>query len=62
VQVERGQLEDAAKNLRLVLELDPENAGRPLIAFYLRQLTGEEIDELPPSESVPILFADEPPA
>lgn len=60
VQLERGQFDEAAKTFRTVLEIDPEISSRPLVAYYLQLLTGADIDFLPPSESIPILFEPEP--
>jgi tetratricopeptide (TPR) repeat protein len=61
-QLEAGQLPKAIQSLRKALEKNPESADRRLIVFYLSQLTGEEYDILPPSESVPVLFEPEPAA
>lgn len=58
--VEGGLCSDAANVLRELVEADPEAQIRPLVALYLRQLTGELIPELPDSEVVPILIQDGP--
>lgn len=60
VELEAGGLEKAQRNFRALLKANPESPARPLAAVYLYQLTGEEIDPLPPSERIPILFEDEP--
>jgi tetratricopeptide (TPR) repeat protein len=52
--LEAGNNKDAEKNLRQILNHTPETPLRPLIRFYLFQLTGEAIDMLPPSERIPI--------
>ncbi|MFN0054444.1 MAG: hypothetical protein ACKV0T_19890 [Planctomycetales bacterium] len=56
--LEEGQLAQAEESFRAALHSFPETANRPLIAYYLYELTGtEEIDILPPSETIPALFA-----
>lgn len=62
VELEAGGLEKAQRNFRAMLQANPETPARPLAAFYLQQITGEEIDPLPPSERIPILFEEEPDA
>jgi tetratricopeptide (TPR) repeat protein len=61
VALESGQLALAEETLRRALATDPETASRPLAAYYLYELTGKtDVDLLPPSEQIPILFAPEP--
>lgn len=58
--VEEGQLAKAEEQFAAALASDPETAARRLIAFYLAELTGEEVVEpFPPSERIPALFAPE---
>lgn len=61
VLLEAGQLKMAEESFRDVLTAEPETPYRPLVAYYLYQLTGkDDVDLLPPSEMIPILFAPEP--
>ncbi|MCA9067736.1 MAG: hypothetical protein KDA84_02355, partial [Planctomycetaceae bacterium] len=62
-QVELGQSEKAVERFKQLLEVDPNSRYRPLAAFYIRALTGEIIDEIPPSAYVPVwdgMFAPDP--
>ncbi len=52
--LEAGNNKDAENILRQILNHTPETPLRPLIRFYLFQLTGDAIDMLPPSERIPI--------
>jgi tetratricopeptide (TPR) repeat protein len=62
-QLERGVLTQSQQLLEESLAADPETPARPLIAYYLQQLTGENrVEPFPPSETVPGLFAPEPDA
>jgi tetratricopeptide (TPR) repeat protein len=58
--IEAGFCSDATAVLQQLLEADPETQIRPLVALYLRLLTGELIPEFPESEVVPILIQDGP--
>jgi tetratricopeptide (TPR) repeat protein len=62
IHVEQGMLGTAARSLRSALESHPNTAARPMLAYYLYLLTGEEIDVLPPMESIPVLFEEDDPA
>jgi tetratricopeptide (TPR) repeat protein len=61
-RLEAGQLEMARENFRSVLVTSPDTLNRPLVAFYLRQLSDgkEEIDLWSPSDRVIELFEPEP--
>lgn len=59
IYLEAGQIKRATDAFKLVLQQMPEHPDRPLIAFYLERLTGKWVDYFPPSERVPIEFADE---
>ncbi|MGQ0634202.1 MAG: tetratricopeptide repeat protein [Planctomycetaceae bacterium] len=59
-QLERGALTQAQQLFEEALEADPETRARPLIAYYLRQLTGtDQVDPLFPSQTIPGLIAPE---
>lgn len=60
--VEEGQNRLAEQYFRDALTANPETVHRPLIAYYIRELTGgkDSIDSFPPSERVFELFAPEP--
>jgi tetratricopeptide (TPR) repeat protein len=62
VRLEEGQLELARELFRSVLTTSPDTLNRPLVAFYLRQLSDEkeEIDLWSPSDRVAELFEPEP--
>ncbi|MGE5195627.1 MAG: tetratricopeptide repeat protein [Deltaproteobacteria bacterium] len=64
VHLEEGQVELAEAFFRDVLATAPDTVNRPLVAFYLRELTDgkEEIDGWPPSDRIIELFAPEPDA
>jgi tetratricopeptide (TPR) repeat protein len=49
IRLEMGRPEDAAKTFRKALETGPNQGTRPVIAFYLKQITGEDLDPLIPS-------------
>ncbi|RMG41808.1 MAG: hypothetical protein D6725_00795, partial [Planctomycetota bacterium] len=51
--LESRQLQSATLALQRVLEVDPETPLRPLVAFYLTQLTGQTVDPQPPSARIP---------
>jgi len=60
--LETARNKDATNALREAIEVEPATGLRPLIRFYLRQLTGELIDAAPPSDRIPVnsrMFADE---
>lgn len=62
-RAELGQSEKAAEAFKQILEIDPDSRYRPLAVFYIRALTGENVDLLPPSEYVPVwdeMFAPGP--
>jgi len=59
IELEAGRREDSIATFRRALERDPETSDRPLVSYYLTMLTGEQIDPLPPSERIPILFEAE---
>jgi hypothetical protein len=46
-QIEWGALDDATLSIRHALELNPMSPVRPLLRFYLENLTGEQIDLKP---------------
>ncbi|MCH7477917.1 MAG: hypothetical protein IIA14_07430 [SAR324 cluster bacterium] len=52
--LETGQNKRAAEAFRQVLKIDPATRYRPLVGFYLFQLTGKEIEILPPSQRFPM--------
>jgi hypothetical protein len=60
-RLEEGQLEMARELFRSVLTTSPDTLNRPLVAFYLRQLSDgkEETDLWPPSDRVIELFEPE---
>ena len=60
VEMEGGERQKAIRNFRDLLRTNPETPARPLAVHYMKQLTGEEIDPLPPSERIPVLFEPEP--
>ena len=47
VNLEMGEPLEAAKHFRQSLQLAPDNPYRPLIAYYLEQITGEKIEPRP---------------
>jgi tetratricopeptide (TPR) repeat protein len=61
-RLEEGQLELARELFRSVLATSPDTLNRPLIAFYLHQLSDgkEEIEIWSPSDRVTELFEPEP--
>lgn len=59
IELEQGQVGKAAKTLRSALENNPNTAARMMIGYYLYMMTGEEIDELPPAETIPLLFEED---
>jgi tetratricopeptide (TPR) repeat protein len=60
--LEWGQIEKALRLFHEVLTSNPDTASRPLVAFYLRELTHgkEEIDPEYPSNRIIESFAPEP--
>ncbi len=56
--LESGQCEAAGKQFQRTLEDSPDSSARHLIGFYLAQINQEMIDPVPPSDRVPVLFAD----
>ena len=61
VLLEEGLVQTAEDTFRDVLSANPETPGRMLTAYYINELTGtNDVDFLPPSERIPILFAPEP--
>jgi tetratricopeptide (TPR) repeat protein len=60
IQLEAGRVKKAQATLEKALEMNPETPDRRLIVSYLTLMTGKSYEVLPPSEVVPILFADEP--
>ena len=62
--LEGGRSDEATRTLKAILEESPETRLRPLIRFYLAQVTGEVVDIEPPSNRIPIeadMFAPENP-
>ncbi len=59
VQLEGGRRKQAIESFHAVLSDNPETAVRIPVAWYLYQLTGEEVETLPPSEQIPLLFEPE---
>jgi len=53
-QLEAGQNEAAAETFRTMLAVGPNTPLRPLAAFYLNLIAGDDIDPRPLSEQVPI--------
>ena len=45
---------EAEKFLREILDQTPETPLRPLVRYYLIQISGEDVELLPPSERIPI--------
>ena len=63
--VERGAQEhdaipcdEAARELRVLLDQSPDSPFRPLAREYLELVTGESQPALPPDENVPVLMDD----
>ena len=52
--LEMGLLSESADLFRETVEQNPETPFRLLIAFYLNQISGEQIDLEPPSDWIPI--------
>jgi tetratricopeptide (TPR) repeat protein len=52
--LETGQNIRAAKAFQQILKINPATRYRPLVGFYLFQLTGKEIEILPPSQRFPM--------
>jgi tetratricopeptide (TPR) repeat protein len=61
VNLERGELELAARYFRDVLVANPDSAFRPLVSYYISELTDgkEEIDLVPRSDRVSEAFEPE---
>jgi len=61
VNLERGELEYAARFFRDVLAANPDSTFRAIVAFYISEMTNgkEEIDLVPPSDRVSELFEPE---
>lgn len=60
--LEGGRSEEAARTFQEILDESPETRLRPLIRFYLAQVTGEVVDSEPPSNRIPVtgdMFAPE---
>lgn len=58
--LEEGLVQIAEDEFREALASNPETPGRSLAAYYINELTGKnDVDFLPPSERIPILFAPE---
>ncbi|MEX2288401.1 MAG: tetratricopeptide repeat protein [Planctomycetaceae bacterium] len=59
--LEAGQPKQASEALHKVLKSDPETKLRPLAVFYLFLAAEEQVDELPPSERIPVtdIFTEE---
>lgn len=58
--LEAGRVGAATVVFKKLLDTDPETPLRPLIRFYLYQMTDEWIDVVPPSDQIPVtpdLFA-----
>ena len=51
---------DGRRSLQEILDENPEVQERGTIAYYLTMIQQEEVDPLPPSERIPVLFAPEP--
>jgi tetratricopeptide (TPR) repeat protein len=61
--LEAGRPDKAGELFRRCLEVNPEMPERVLLAFYLSQISGEEVPFRPPSADVPVwpgMFADGP--
>ena len=52
--LESGRIKSAQTAFEECLVLDPDSALRPLVAFYLTQITDQEIDAISPSERIPV--------
>jgi hypothetical protein len=62
-ELESGNNSKAADVFYRVLEINPNTRMRPLIRFYLLQLTGETIDPVAPSDQIPTtadMFTEDP--
>ena len=60
--LEKGDADRAVETFKECLDTMPESSYRPLIHFYLKTLTGEDIEIIPPSNQIPIehdMFASE---
>jgi len=59
ILLEQGQLASAQRELEQALETNPESPSRNLILHYLGELRGsyDGLDDFPPSQTVPGLFA-----
>jgi hypothetical protein len=62
INLERGEVELANRYFHDVLTVNPNSTFRPLIAYYIHELTDgkEEIDLVPPADRVFELFEPEP--
>ena len=61
--LEMGQSAKAGEMFRQALDIHPETVYRPLMAFYIGQITGEPVRLMPPSMEIPVwgkMFADGP--
>ncbi|WP_166820226.1 hypothetical protein [Thalassoroseus pseudoceratinae] len=61
--LELGRSKKAGEMFRQALEIHPETTYRPLMAFYIGQITGNPVRLMPPSMEIPIwngMFAEGP--
>jgi len=58
--IEQGSNRKAGEVLQEILDQNPEVPERGTIAYYLTMIQQKEVDPLPPSERIPVLFAPEP--
>ena len=61
LQVEQGRIEAAEHDLHEVLAANPDSPSRPLVRYYLSEMTDgkEQLDLIPPSDRVVELFASD---
>src|SRR5262249_38751360 len=61
LQVEQGQIAPAEHALHEVLAANPDSSSRPLVRYYLYEMTDgkEQLDPIPPSDRVVELFASD---
>jgi tetratricopeptide (TPR) repeat protein len=50
IHLEAGEPGEAAKHFKQSLAMRPDNAYRPIAAFYLEKITGEKLEPLPDEE------------
>lgn len=59
VQLEAGQIEQATETFQKSLKANPDSPNRPISAYYVFQMTGDEIELMSPNQEVPVLIEPE---